>query len=175
MHVTCSSSLNFQASWMVNLNICSTSAVVNNANKVQAHLQEVLRYACMHAFNHHLFRQVNEMDVTPNRLDRKVSYAQNYLDFQFLKEGLQYEFKLRYLCPTFLSLRSHYTVAELTQNCKRLGRLLVILWTHLSYLELASIKHFIDSKQKSVTNDTLDDVAATIAELKQELCLSQQY
>lgn len=97
---------------MVNLNICSTSAVVNNANKVQAHLQEVLRYACMHASNHHLFRQVNEMDVTPNRLDRKVSYAQNYLDFQFLKEGLQYEFKLRYFCPKFLSLRSHYTVAE---------------------------------------------------------------
>lgn len=159
MHVTCSSSLNFQASWMVNLNISSTSAVVidnvNNANKVQAHLQE--------------------MDVTPNRLDRKVSYAQNYLDFQFLKEGLQYEFKLRYLCPTFLSLRSHYTVAELTQNYKRLGRLLVILWTHLSYPELASINHFIDSKQKSVTNDTLDDVAATIAKLKQELCLSQQY
>lgn len=83
--------MNFQdIAKMVNLNISRTSAVGNNANKVQAHLQEVQRHTCI---QQPFVPQVNEMDVSPIRLDRKVSYAKNYLDFQFLNEGLQYEFK----------------------------------------------------------------------------------
>lgn len=38
---------------------------------------------------------------------------------------------------------------------------------NLSYPEFTSINHFIDSEQSSVTYYTLDDLAATIAKLRQ--------
>lgn len=137
---------------MVNLNISNKGKHISGCQQCEQGLSTSARGAetCMHPTTN---CSTKSTKWTPIRLDRKVSYAQNYFDFQFLKEGLQYGFKLQYFGPRLLSFEDF-------KSTQPLGRVAFV------YQFIIPRTCFNDSKSL-VTYDTLFDVAAAIVKLKQ--------